>query len=589
MKLTIPESPESKNEDKEILNAQIDKSSSYNRNLLMLTLSILAYVFTVCTSTTDVQLLMPGGTVKLPVLTTEIPLLLFFKIAPILIFILHLNLFINIYFHSRKVARWVIYNANKESKDVFLPPFIFNYRRLHAGKKISIYLLDLIIWILYCMSPVVVLVWIASRFLPYHDNAITIFHKVVITIDLCLILIFWPIALYSRIEDDSVKRFLLIRDFFKPYMNIVFQIILCFFVWFLIIIPETRSTLDSLMHRNLDVIDKVLLNKTVSDVIIQRYLAMGKTKKEAGFDYAEGLDLRNRDLRFADLSFSTLMKARLTNTNLQGANLSFANLQGANLYSANLQDTDLTTANLQGAYLYTANLQNAALYSANLKSDDLSSANLQGTDLSNSNLQGANLHLTNLQGAFLSYANFQGADLSFANLRRTDFASANLQGADLSSANLQGTYLNDVKIEGAYIDGAKFDCFSFDRNLLNDNVYKDIEIDETVKREQYLEDFEKILIKGALEKYIREKCGNFNKASVMKMLDAVNKNKVLEEFTEVRKQLACEDSDVAKGILRQHKYRDLEIGDEIRKHMQVTCKDIYEKIKPYLVEIDKMS
>ena len=67
-------------------------------------------------------------------------------------------------------------------------------------------------------------------------------------------------------------------------------------------------------------------------------------------------DLREADLRGANLSWA----------DLRGANLSWANLRGANLYGADLRGANLYGANLSWARLYGANLREADLRGASV-------------------------------------------------------------------------------------------------------------------------------------------------------------------------------------------------------------------------------
>ena len=101
----------------------------------------------------------------------------------------------------------------------------------------------------------------------------------------------------------------------------------------------------------------------------------------------ERVDLRGRNLAFADATGVFLANADLRGADLKGADLQFAEVQGADLSGAHLQGVDLN-----GAYL-------------------------QGADLSGAHLQGANLVLTHLQGAELRGTELQGADLSGAELQ----------------------------------------------------------------------------------------------------------------------------------------------------------------------------
>ena len=158
--------------------------------------------------------------------------------------------------------------------------------------------------------------------------------------------------------------------------------------------------------------------------------------------YSQPLDLRERSLRYADLSSSFLPKARLAASDMAGADLMQASLQSASLREAQLPGADLSEAQLQGAVLWYARLQGA----------DLSEAQLQGADLSESQLQGADLSESQLQGAYLWAAQLQGADLSAAQLHDASLWRAQLQGADLSESQLQGAYLVRAQLQGASLE-----------------------------------------------------------------------------------------------------------------------------------------
>ena len=91
----------------------------------------------------------------------------------------------------------------------------------------------------------------------------------------------------------------------------------------------------------------------------------------------------------------------LLSANLQGVNLRDANLRGADLLSANLQGANLQGANLRGADLLSANLQGAYMQGANLRGADLQDADLLDSDLRGANLRGVNLRDAKLLGTKL--------------------------------------------------------------------------------------------------------------------------------------------------------------------------------------------
>lgn len=85
----------------------------------------------------------------------------------------------------------------------------------------------------------------------------------------------------------------------------------------------------------------------------------------------------------------------LRNADLRGANLQDARLEGAILRRAQLQDADMTLARLQHSDMRHAQLQKARMGYAVLRRADLTHANLDGAILSNTWLQGTNLNETN--------------------------------------------------------------------------------------------------------------------------------------------------------------------------------------------------
>ena len=114
-----------------------------------------------------------------------------------------------------------------------------------------------------------------------------------------------------------------------------------------------------------------------------------------------------------------------------------ADLRYTDLSGADLTDVDLRYANLRGADLRGVNLSDADLRKADLRNTNLRNANLEGADLWN-----ADLINTNLSDADLINANLSDADLRKADLRCADLRGVNLGGADLRGVNLRGIKTN---------------------------------------------------------------------------------------------------------------------------------------------------
>ena len=94
-------------------------------------------------------------------------------------------------------------------------------------------------------------------------------------------------------------------------------------------------------------------------------------------------------------------RANLRDADLRNADLPCANLRDADLKDADLKDADLPFANLRGADLKGADLRDANLKGADLKGADLRDADLRGANLRGADLRGANLRGANLDYSFL--------------------------------------------------------------------------------------------------------------------------------------------------------------------------------------------
>jgi len=137
---------------------------------------------------------------------------------------------------------------------------------------------------------------------------------------------------------------------------------------------------DSPFHRNLQLSEARIYAGSPKTEVVELATGDNAGKRAINRLKIATLNLRGRNLVFADFS-----DARLPNMDLRGARL-----QGANLRRVRLQGADLRLAQLQGANLRRARLQGANLWSARLHWADLRSAQLQGAFANtNTNLKSA--------------------------------------------------------------------------------------------------------------------------------------------------------------------------------------------------------
>lgn len=169
-------------------------------------------------------------------------------------------------------------------------------------------------------------------------------------------------------------------------------------------------------------------------------------RRKADYDPpGQRLDLRNTDLRWANLVKAKLQEANFRGANLQWAFLSESNLQEVIFFNANLQAATLNEANLQGADLWLANLQRAYLIGAKLQTANFREAKLWGAFLGEAQLQQACLEEADLRQTNIIRANLQKAKFREAKLRGALLVGADLRGADLEEADLRGTDLSRAR------------------------------------------------------------------------------------------------------------------------------------------------
>ncbi len=361
---------------------------------------------------------------------------------------------------------------------------------------------------------------------------------------------------------------------------------------------------SSIFHRNLKLREKLLIANDLKPEDVA-YLKNNDNNKipEQILAKIVGLDLKGRDLRYADLTESLmpkvdlrkingvttklnnaylreaiLFKANMAYVQLQNANLNGAQLQGSNLWGAQLQGVDMGLAQLQSTVMSRVQLQDADLTKAQLQGADLSWANMQNVTLNYAQLQGVNLLKTQLQGANLTEAQLQGAQLPASSLQNTDFQQAQLQGANLSSAELQNAsfqeaQLQGVRLRGAGLQGAKLDQtnltlsdFTYSRYGKITDQYLDKllgRLSHAIKNPELLKDITDKMLKSVKHSVTLEKATGKNikvgKPDNIEQKSFKGLNKGLEfAKSEVDYQnslvnylieLSCQDKWIASGII----------------------------------------
>ncbi|MDH5178386.1 MAG: pentapeptide repeat-containing protein [Gammaproteobacteria bacterium] len=505
------------------------------RNVHITFLLLCVYFGLIIASTTDVQLLKIDP-VNLPLLNVKLPILEFYVITPWMLVLLHFNLLVQCYLLASKLHS---FNALSEKCDdaavlKLQRDRLWTFWLVHAivdqqHPRLMRLFINAMMVISLIVLPLFILTWAELRFIPFHSQAITWSHRIVILVDCVLLWLIWPRIVISADEQTrwwwqlwhGLKRrirrtpqhlsrvgvYLADKLSWRETAALVSPIdyqargqsslavtsvSLFIIAWCIAAIPSSDEfgrrvdewfmakafySLSGLPFRqNLIIENQVILQGQLDTQSINALLGKNEKAKQTAMDKVIGIDLRNRDLRFALFNHCSLPKIILKGVQLQGAEFWNTQLQGANLNGAQLQSVSLRGAWLQGADLRNAQLQGAKLYETKLQGASLWGATLQGANLGFAQLQGANLVMAQLQGANLARAQLQGADLYKVQLQGADLEGAQLQGADLGGAQLQGANLQEAQLQGAYLSGAQLHGVDFSTSNLDLSWLTDVKL-----------------------------------------------------------------------------------------------------------------
>lgn len=463
----------------------INESARVGRTV-HLTFLLLAVYFAISIGSTTHEMLLRQSDIAVPFLNVGFPVHWFYAVMPIVWILLHFNLLLLLYTLSGKIhdlrdwsseIDWDPEDMERVLRTLLHPfPTVQWLTRAHPSSLVR-FLFRAYVTVTMLLLPTAILLAAQIRFLPYHNEWITVFsHWFMILIDLGLIAYFWPrisrgkgrkkywarhplfwfvagpAALFSlvvvSVPEGWVDRNIIFTRYAKKSPANLKKA------------PKKETTFrDELLTRNLSVSRTLLVKEPPPSELIAAYMARQQDEEDILRDHSKGMDLSGRNLRNADLSEARLYHANLIGADLQGANLKKAHLQsaklwdadlkGAKLFQANLEGANLRGADMRGADLRFVRMEGAFLKAVRLEKTNLHRAHLEGADLKLARLEGANLKLSFLRGANFEEAHLEGSNLSKSNAEAATFKGARLEGADLRKANVIGASFINVHMEGA--------------------------------------------------------------------------------------------------------------------------------------------
>lgn len=486
----------------------VNNSSDTAHTAWLIFLGLMTYLMIAVAGVTHRDLLLETP-VALPLLQVSIQQAQFFQFAPILLVMFHLGVISQLVLLARKTLELDVSVRGLEATDLRTHPlrleldnffFVQAIAGPHRSYVMSAFLHGMS-WLTLVVLPVILLLYVQIRYLPFHDEAVTWAHRIALIADIGMLVL---IGIFLTRAETSFPAAFWRSTREHPYTFVsttVLLAVVAFFSFFVATIPgETldrvagslgwsstgRSTsADFGRGSGQDVAPAAAgfslpfatarADGTLFGVFHRNLLAtdLDLTASKDGKAGDGGLVLRGRDLRYAKLDRTDFHGADLTNADLGGASLVGANLAGVRMQCADINElylsdnreaarcvsargTNFSRANMKGARLAGIDARGARFEEATLEAADLSYGVLSGANFASAHLERADFSGgAQLQGANFLIAAMQGADLSGASLLLADFSSAQMQGVVLAHAELQGAQLRDADLEGADLGSAK--------------------------------------------------------------------------------------------------------------------------------------
>jgi uncharacterized protein YjbI with pentapeptide repeats len=404
----------------------VEEESKNARGLFFGILLACVYGWLTIASTTDVLLLTNSASSPLPIIGASIPIVSFYVVGPLILFLLYIYLHLHLQRLWERLADLPAVfpdgrSLGKRAYPWLLTGLVYSYNPYLKFRRPPLSRLQAAVSLLigwWLMPLTIILFW--ARYLRRHDWLGTALHIIVLTGAIAAGVMLYRLAAATlrgrRSNIVPMKHLFNLRATYTRalYIALLASVIATLSFGVIEGVPPEYDVGDG---------EKSLIGADVSWTDVRRWApqlfqALGykpfadlreadvstrmqnwKGQEEDELNMVKRGRLRGANIRFADATRAFLV----------GADLSRANLQGSYLFHANLRRADLTWADVKESFVYEADLQGA----------NLQNADLRGVDFTGSNLTGANL-----KGARLDGANFENANLNQANLSGTSLTAA---------------------------------------------------------------------------------------------------------------------------------------------------------------------
>jgi len=178
------------------LRESIKASAEKCRNTLLAMLGAMLYLLVTVGSTTDKDLLMPVNQLELPVVSAKVGLISFYVMAPVLLVLFHLTLLFYLMDYRRQLAKLAQYDTRHPTFSYHA--FLFNTWVRKTPGTIDYFCVSTLSNIAIVIAPFFLLILMEIRFSDYQSASYTLWHFILVMLDLLLLALFW-----ERMENDK--------------------------------------------------------------------------------------------------------------------------------------------------------------------------------------------------------------------------------------------------------------------------------------------------------------------------------------------------------------------------------------------------
>ncbi len=176
--------------------AAVNASSRSANVAWLIFLGLMAYLLIAIASVTHRDLLLGSG-VALPLLQVKIGLIPFFVAVPVLLVLLHIGLLGKLALLASKTREFdaalrMLESTDQRSHPLRLELDNFFLVQVIAGperSRVVSAFLNSLSWLTLVFFPLALLLYVQVAFLPFHDGAVTIVHRLAVLVDVVLLLL----------------------------------------------------------------------------------------------------------------------------------------------------------------------------------------------------------------------------------------------------------------------------------------------------------------------------------------------------------------------------------------------------------------